>query len=299
MMMAAKPPAEVTIDLKLVRALLREQHPDLASLPLVDAGEGWDNRLVRVGGNLAVRMPRRAAVVALVEQEQRWLPALAPRLPLPIPVPVRTGRPGCGYPWYWSVVPWLPGKSALVARWDPGFMAADLGRFLSRLHQPAPEDAPLNPWRGVPLAGRDGIFRKQLDQLRGTADRNAALRLWERAVSTAPWPGPPVWIHGDLHPGNLLVTNERLSGVIDFGDLCGGDPATDLAVMRMLLPSEGRAAFLESARGSFNPIDEHTRMRALGWALALGLAYLSGSRDDGAMPAIGRAVIRAALDEVC
>ncbi len=192
--------------------------------------------------------------------------------------------------------PWLPGESALAARWEPGLMAADVGQFLNRLHQPAPEDAPLNPWRGIPLARRDRMFRKQIDRIRGRADRNAALRLWERAVSTPRWPGPPLWIHGDLHPGNLLVTNERLSGVIDFGDLCGGDPATDLAVMWMLLPSEARAAFLESARGSFNPIDEHTRMRALGWALALGLAYLSGSRAGEAMHALGRAVIGAALD---
>ena len=299
MTIAAKPPAEVTIDLNLVRALLREQHPDLAALTLVDAGEGWDNRLIRVGDKLAVRMPRRAAAAVLIEQEQRWLPALAGRLPLPIPVPVRTGRPGCGYPWHWSVVPWLSGESALLARWDPERMAADLGEFLSRLHQPAPEDAPLNPWRGIPLARRDEIFRKQLDQLRAPADRNAPLCLWERVVSTPPWPGPPVWIHGDLHPGNLLVTNGRLSAVVDFGDLCAGDPATDLAVMWMLLPAEARPAFLRSARGAFTPIDEHTRMRALGWALTLGLAYLSGSRDDDAMHAVGRVVIRAALDEAC
>src|SRR3982751_1828055 len=111
MTIAAKPRAEVTIDLDLVRALLREQHPDLAALTLVDAGEGWDNRLVRVGEKLAVRMPRRAAAADVIEQEQRWLPALAARLPLPVPVPVRTGRPGCGYPWRWSVVPWLPGDT--------------------------------------------------------------------------------------------------------------------------------------------------------------------------------------------
>ena len=119
MTVAAKPPAEVTIDSNLVRALLREQHADLASLTLVDAGEGWDNRLFRLGEKLAVRMPRRAASVVLIEQEQRWLPELSARLPVPIPVPVRIGRPGCGYPWCWSVVPWLPGESALLAPSDP------------------------------------------------------------------------------------------------------------------------------------------------------------------------------------
>ena len=99
----ARPPAEVAIDASLIRALLQEQHPDLAHLALVDVGEGWDNRLFRLGDDLAVRIPRRAVAAVLIEQEQRWLPQLAPRLPLPIPVPRRVGRPGCGFPWSWSI----------------------------------------------------------------------------------------------------------------------------------------------------------------------------------------------------
>jgi len=293
--LAAKPPAEVTIDLDLVRALLREQHADLASLLLVDAGEGWDNRMVRVGEHLAARMPRRAASVVLTEQEQRWLPELIVRLPLPIPVPVRTGRPGCGYPWPWSIVPWLPGESALHARPDPTRMAVDLGQFLNRLHQPAPSDAPVNPWRGIALADRDRIFHQHLQQLESREDRNAALRLWERALSTPPWPGPPVWIHGDLHLNNLLVTHGRLSAVIDFGDLTAGDPATDLSIMWMLLPPEVRPAFLTAARGPFHTCDDDTQLRARGWALALGLAWVCNSRDDDVMLQIACAAIDAAL----
>ena len=176
-------------------------------------------------------------------------------------------------------------------------MAVDLGRFLSRLHQPAPEDAPLNPWRGIPLAARDQTFRKHLRQLGGLVEQNAVLRLWDRALSTPPWPGPPLWIHGDLHPGNLLVARGRLSAVIDFGDLAAGDPATDLAVMWMLLPAEARPAFLSSARGPFNPCDEHTQIRARGWALALGLSWLSNSRNDEAMRAMACAAIGAALND--
>ena len=297
MTFAGKPPAEVSIDLDLVQALLREQHADLASLTLVDAGEGWDNRLFRLGESLAVRMPRRAASVVLIEQEQRWLPELSARLPLPIPVPVRIGRPGCGYPWPWSVVAWLPGESALVAPSDPMLMAVDLGRFLSRLQQPAPEDAPLNPWRGIALVARDQAFRMHLQQLGGFVDQHAALRLWDRALSTPPWPGPPLWIHGDLHPGNLLVAGGRLSAVIDFGDLAAGDPATDLAVMWMLLPAEIRPAFLSAARGPFNTRDEHTEIRARGWALALGLSWLSTSRNDESMRVIACAAIGAVLDD--
>jgi len=137
---------EVTIDPSLVRALLQEQHADLAQLALIDIGEGWDNKLFRLGDALAVRLPRRAASAALIEHEQRWLPRLSPRLPLPVPVPLRVGRPGSGFPWSWSVVPWFAGESALVAPpQDPAPIAATLAQFLRALHQPAPEDAPHNP----------------------------------------------------------------------------------------------------------------------------------------------------------
>jgi len=296
MTVAAKPSAEASIDSSLVRELLRAQHADLASLTLVDIGEGWDNRVFRLGRSLAVRMPRREASAVLIEQEQRWLPQLSARLPLPVPVPIRTGRPGCGFPWSWSVVPWMRGQSALLAPSDPMRMATALGKFLRELHQPAPSDAPLNPWRGIPLAARDQTLRKHLRQLQGLVDQKAVLRVWERALPTPPWPGPPLWIHGDLHPANLLVTRERLSAVIDFGDLAAGDPATDLSVMWMLLPASARPAFLISARGPFNPCNEDTLMRARGWALALGLSWLATSRNDEAMRAIARTAIDAALN---
>jgi len=97
------PAAEHDVDASLVHALLREQHSDLAGLPLVDAGHGWDNSLYRLGDDLLVRLPRRRASADLIEQECRWLPELAPRLPMATPVPLRIGRPGCGYPWAWSI----------------------------------------------------------------------------------------------------------------------------------------------------------------------------------------------------
>jgi aminoglycoside phosphotransferase (APT) family kinase protein len=298
MTIRAKPPAEVAIDSSLIRALLREQHPDLAHLGLVDIGEGWDNRLFRLGDDLAVRIPRRAVAAALIEQEQRWLPQLAPRLPLPIPVPRRVGRPGCGFPWSWSITPWLPGEPALLA--PPQNLEATvaaLRQFLRALHQPAPVDAPHNPWRSVPLSARTTLLREHLQQLDVLVDRAAVLRLWERVLSTAPWSGPPMWIHGDLHPGNLLVSGSRLSAVIDFGDLAAGDPATDLSVIWMLLPSPARSSLLASARGELGTLDENTLMRARGWALALGLAYLARSRNDEPMAALGRATVDSALME--
>jgi len=138
---------------------------------------------------------------------------------------------------------------------------------------------------------------KHLQQLDGLVDRGAVLTLWERVASTRPWSGPLLWIHGDLHPGNLLVSGGRLSAVIDFGDLAAGDPATDLSVAWMLLPPPARSTFRASARGAFDPIDDDTWMRARGWALALGLAYLASSRDDAVLAALGRATIDAALND--
>ena len=140
-------------------------------------------------------------------------------------------------------------------------------------------------------------MQDNLQQLDGLVDRGAVLALWERVLSTPPWSGPPLWIHGDLHPGNLLVSDGRLSAVIDFGDLAAGDPATDLSVAWMLLPSSARQAFLTSARDEFNPLDDHTLMRARGWALALGLVFLANSRDNEAMTALGRATIDNALSD--
>jgi aminoglycoside phosphotransferase (APT) family kinase protein len=298
MTIGAKPTAEVTIDPSFVRALLQEQQADLAHLSLTEVAEGWDNKLFRLGDDLTVRVPRRAASAALIEHEQQWLPRLSPRLPLPVPVPLRVGRPGCGFPWSWSVVPWFPGESALLAPPpDLATTAVALGRFLRALHQPAPESAPHNPWRGVPLAARAKAVREYLQQLDGLIDRGAVLGLWERVLSTPPWSGPLLWIHGDLHPGNLLINSGRLSAVIDFGDLAAGDPATDLSVIWMLLPPLARQTFLTSVRGEFYPLDDHMLIRARGWALALGLAYLANSGDDETMRALGRATIDNALSD--
>jgi aminoglycoside phosphotransferase (APT) family kinase protein len=169
---------------------------------------------------------------------------------------------------------------------------AVLERFLRSLHQPAPVDAPSNPWRGVPLEARTAALRKHLQQLDGVVDRTAVLSLWDRALSTPTWPEPPLWLHGDLHPGNLLVSDGHLSGVIDFGDLTSGDPATDLSLLWML-PRSIRSRF----EGWAGDEPDALRMRARGWALALGLAYRAHARDDAAMAALGQRTISAALDE--
>jgi aminoglycoside phosphotransferase (APT) family kinase protein len=294
-MPAPKPAADIVIDETLVRALLRAQHPDLADRSLTGIGEGWDNTLFRLGSDLVVRLPRRAASAVLVEHEQRWLPELAPRLPLRIPVPVRAGRAGQGFPWPWSITRWLPGTSVLQAPQDGVATALSLARFLQALHQPAPRDAPHNPWRGVPLAGRTPLLLQHLDRVGALVDRSAVLLAWEHARAAPPPSAPPVWIHGDLHPGNLLIDRGQLAAVIDFGDVCAGDPATDWSVLWMLVAGAELSAMIVRLRRQLNAPDEATVRRARGWALALGVAYLAHSRNDAAMEELARRTVECAL----
>jgi aminoglycoside phosphotransferase (APT) family kinase protein len=291
------PAAEVAIDTELVHRLLAGQHPDLAGRPLTVLASGWDNVMVAVGADLLARLPRRAVAAELVRNEQRWLPVLAPRLPLPVPAPVRLGRPGEGYPWSWSVLPWLPGTvAARTPPTDPGAAADMLGRFLGALHAPAPPDRPRNPVRGGPLADRDAMTTARVEALAGFVDAAAVSRHWRDALDVPPWPGPPVWLHGDLHPANLLVADGRLSAVIDFGDLTGGDPATDLAVAWMLLPEREHGTLRAGYRAvNAAGVDDATWARARGWALSLALAFLAHSADDPVMAGIARRALGALL----
>ena len=295
---APTPAAEIAVDDDLVRALVTAQHPDLAGMSLRLVANGWDNAVFRLGDELAVRLPRRALAAALVDHEQRWLPALAPHLPLPIPAPVRRGAPSPphGYPWAWSIVPWFDGGIALeTPPADPLAAAALLGRFVGALHRPAPDDAPRNPYRGIPLADRTARLHDAVTRLAGVVDGTAIVRCWDDLLATPAWPGPPVWLHGDLHPANVVVRDGRVAAVIDFGDLTAGDPATDLAVAWMLFPTDApaRSAFREAA-GVADDADTWRRGRA--WALALGLAIWSGSADNPAFTALGRRTVAAVLE---
>lgn len=285
------PAAEVEISADLVRRLLAGQHPDLAHLPVEFLANGWDNELFRVGDELVARLPRRRLGAQIIGHEQRWLPLLAPRLPLPIPYPERTGVPALGYPYSWSVVPYVPGKPATDAEsLDLAGAAAAVGGFLGALHVPAPPDAPVNPFRGVPLAARAETFAANLGLLGGAVDRDAVLAVWESAISAPAYDGPPAWLHGDLHPANILVDDGRVSGVIDFGDITSGDPAADLAVAWMLLPAEWHETFRSAyeAAGGLGASDDAVWRRARGWALNLGLVYLAYSADNPQLLEVGR-----------
>ncbi len=288
------PTADVVIDAPLVRALLEDQHPDLSTFPLFDPVFGWDNVMFRLGEALIVRLPRRLASAELIEHEQRWLPELAPLLPLPVPAPVRVGGPGAGFPWSWSVCSWLPGERA--ATHVPNDMheaATALGAFFRALHRSAPAEAPVNPFRGVPLADRSEATRVRSEQLGHEIDRTHVLALWEDLASTPPWTGPALWLHGDMHPSNVLVHGGRISAVIDFGDITSGDPATDLAIAWMLLPATARDVLRESA----GEVDDDTWRRARGWALTLAVAILASSADNQVMAGIGRRTLDAALSD--
>jgi aminoglycoside phosphotransferase (APT) family kinase protein len=293
---AVKPPVEIHVDASTVRALLREQHPDLAELPLAPAGEGWDNALFRLGAEWVVRIPRRALAATLTVREHRWLPELAPALPLPIPVPERRGRPAHGVPWPWSIVRWFAGETALTAPLaDPAAGARALGLFLAALHRPAPADAPPNPWRGVPLAARRDTVERHVACAAGLADGAKLQALFDECAAVPARGGPPLWIHGDLHPGNLIVEGGRLAAVIDFGDLTAGDPATDLAIGWMLFPAGVRASlFAAAAPGG---VDQATVTRARGWALVLGLVFLASTATDPVLGALGRRTVERAARE--
>jgi aminoglycoside phosphotransferase (APT) family kinase protein len=280
------PAAEVDVGLDLVRRLLASQHPDLAELPLELMANGWDNVMCRLGTDLLVRLPRREMGGRLVRHEQRWLPVLAPRLPLPVPAPVRIGLPADGYPWSWSIVPSLPGQVAgITPPADPASAATTLGAFLRALHTPAPEDAPVNPVRGVPLSARGDAVASNMTILGDRIDRETVQARWDEALRVPAWDGPPLWLHGDLHPANILVHDGRISGVIDFGDITSGDPATDLAVAWSLIAAEHRETFW----AAYGPqADEATRRRAKGWALAFSLVYLAYSADNPLLEQMGR-----------
>jgi aminoglycoside phosphotransferase (APT) family kinase protein len=277
-----RPEADLAITPSLVRELLSRQHPDLRELRVETLDPGWDNAMFRLGSELAVRLPRRAVAAALVEHEQRWLPLLRPQLPLAIPVPVRMGRPDAGYPWAWSIVPWLEGVTA--AQCEPAAdQAPAWANFLTALHVAAPADAPHNPVRGVPLARRAEKFDQCAVALtaRGEPLDPVLRRIWQEALGAAPETAM-TWIHGDLHPLNVLVREGRISGVIDWGDVASGDRATDLASVWLLLPKvESRVHVMQL----YTEAAADTWRRARGWALLMAVIVLAADDAQLRLPA--------------
>lgn len=255
----------------LVRALLHDQHPDLAGSELREVDGGWDNQQWRLGNELAVRLPRTERAPALLEKERTWLPVLADRLPLPTPVPVRAGRPSILFEHTWTIARWVEGEPADRAPITRVESAETLAGFLDALHHEAPADAPANPARGIPLAGIQQTFEGLLEYPRVDVVRE----IWEKAVAAPAWSGPPLWLHGDLHPANVVVRDGMLAGVLDFGEMCGGDPATDLSAAWILLPAGAASRFLDA----YGRADEATVARARGWAVRRAVGLIGIGRN--------------------
>ncbi|WP_439378269.1 aminoglycoside phosphotransferase family protein [Amycolatopsis lexingtonensis] len=261
------PPRRIEVTADQVRRLVAEQFPRWAGLAVRPvANGGWDNRTFHLGDTMSVRLPSAAEYALAVGKEQRWLPVLAPRLPLPVPVPLAEGEPGADYPFPWSVYPWLDGEPATAERVsDPVAFASDLAGFLAALQDVDPAGAPgpgkHNWFRGGTLRTFDELARHRLDGLTG--------EIWQAALD-ARWDGVARWFHGDVAAGNLLLHNGKLTAVIDFGSCGAGDPACDVAIAWTLLTADGRRVFRERLA-----IDDATWARGRGWALWKTLVTLA------------------------
>lgn len=279
---------EAPLDVSLVRALLHDQFPQWASLPVERVGTaGTSNTMFRLGDDMVVRLPRTAGSSEDVEKEHRWLPRLAPALPAAVPVPLGRGRPAAGFPWQWSVYQWLDGETPTVGRIaEPERLALDLAEFAAALHGIDAAGGPPS-YRSEPLAARDAITREAIADLAGAVDTGRALTVWEAALAAPAWHGPAVWIHADLQPGNLLLDRGGLGAVIDFGCLGLGEPAVDLLPAWYVLPAGARDTFRDRLGA-----DDATWTRGRGWALSVALMELRHYRETNpVMATIARHVI--------
>jgi aminoglycoside phosphotransferase (APT) family kinase protein len=263
---------EAETDAALVRRLLAGQFPQWAGLPVEPVESyGTDHDIYRLGAGLAVRLPRMEWATAQAAKEAEWLPRLAPHLPLAVPVQLAAGRPADGYPYGWSVYEWLPGRSADGTISDLGQAAADLAGFVTALRRVDTAGAPAlrRGSRGGPLTDGGADVLQSIAELGGRIDGDAARRSWAESLAAPAWARPGVWIHGDLLPGNLLVTGGRLSAVIDFGTLAVGDPACDLLPAWNVFTGESRARFRDELGA-----DDASWLRGRGWALRQAVVAL-------------------------
>ncbi len=262
------------MDDELVRTLLQEQHPDLADLELKEVVGGWGNQMWRLGADLAVRMPRTDGGTELLLNEHRWVPDIAARVPLPVQTPVRLGKPSDRFPRTWLVTTWVAGEPADHAPITDPAAADVLADFLLALHTEALVEAPANDRSGLPRS----LGFSEVHEYVGRGEEMRAV--WADAIAAPAWDGPPVWLHGDLHPANVVVADGALAGVIDLGEVCAGDPATDLAAAWILLPTGAADRFFERY-----PADDATVRRARGWAVQRALFLIAmGINGDKGLP---------------
>jgi len=256
---------EILTDPSMVRRLVEHQFPEWAELDVTPVpSSGTDNALYRLGDEMVVRMPRRPGMEGVIEREQRWLPRLAPYLPVEIPTPLGIGQPAEGYPYAWSVYRWIDGVNPTVGNIpDPHGLAREIAGFVRAMQQ---VDLPDGPPTGKTLAERDAQVRLDIQALRDEIDVDAVTTVWEEALALPGREGGPVWVHSDVAPGNLLLKGGHLHAVIDFSAVGVGDPSIDMQVAWNLLPAEARLTFRE-ALGVDDPTWYRARARALAQAL--------------------------------
>jgi aminoglycoside phosphotransferase (APT) family kinase protein len=287
------------VDAHVVRRLITTQFPQWAGLPVRPvATNGWDNQTFHLGDTMSIRLPTAAEYALAVAKEHRWLPVIASRVPLPVPVPLAQGEPGEGFRFHWSVYEWIdgvPARPGTVA--DRTAFAADLAAFLAALQQVDPAGGPgpgLHNWfRGGPLNRYSPAARQAIDTLGDRVPRDAVTEVLDAALEPT-WDGRPVWFHGDIAAGNLLVRDGRLAAVIDFGTCGVGDPACDLVIAWTMLTGRSRAVFRDRVGA-----DAGTWARARGWALWKALILLAGAidKDDPAEAADQHHVITEILTD--
>ncbi|WP_334169627.1 phosphotransferase [Timonella senegalensis] len=261
-------------DADLVRRLVDSQFPQYGHLPIEYAATGWDNVMFRIGSDLAARFPRREAALDPQRNEITWLGTVARPLTTGFPEIIHVAESTHSFPYTWTITRWVHGLRAMsVAPQDRTPAAFELGRQLALLHQPAPEGAPVNPYRGLPLSSREDVL---LQRIKDAPELAELLPLWSAAVAAPPPAMPRTWCHGDIHPGNyVLGADHALAALIDFGDLTSGDPAVDLGNAWASFDAQGRELFFASYLENCSPAlaaDPGLLPRARGWVIATTIA---------------------------
>ncbi len=275
------------IHLQLVYKLILDQFPQYARLKISPVEQqGHDNRTFRLGDNMLIRMPIAEPYALKVPQEQTLLPCLQPYLTIPIPKPIAMGHPSSDYPYPFSIYQWLEGTSANQLQIEGNvleLLATELAHFLKELQsidQEGPAPGQHNWWRGDHIRVYDIGARQQIEQLSHLIDKNKALKLWEAACKTQ-WSQKPVWVHGDFASGNILVKENQLSAIIDFGGMAVGDPACDLVIAWTFLDEKSRQVFKEILS-----LDNDTWLRAKAWALWKATYELCQIQDKNSVGAL-------------
>ncbi|RNC84438.1 MAG: aminoglycoside phosphotransferase family protein [Balneola sp.] len=270
--MTAYPNSDLNIDEELVQSLIDSQFPEFSELSLKLVGSGWDNQNYKLGDQYLVRIPRRALGAELITYEIEWTQKLKGQLPLPIPAPIRVGKPDSSYPWHWSILPWFEGTAARNT-----FLAEPelfrLVHFLKKLHDISPEGAPLNPFRDAPLTSKADVIDERIQKNKLVLSPHV-LKLWEEALAQEINTNPTL-IHGDLHPGNIIVKEGIIQAVIDWGDITKGDPATDLAILWMLPMTKTLREDLVEEYGA----TPSTITRAKGWAVFFAVVFRTSGTE--------------------